>query len=184
MDHYREAQETLVARLRRAEGGRARRALRPRGWTARAAAMLEELAESLGVADRVHFTGGVDHDEVTDYYSLIDVFVVPRTRERAAIHVTPLKPFEAMSLGIPVVVSDLPALRGARPTRRTAAGASSPTTTATWPGCSSRSSTTRRSVSRRVRRRGVDPRRSDSGSTTARATSGTSTTSSGEGSPR
>ena len=41
---------------------------------------------------------------------MIDTFVVPRIAERAATYVTPLKPFEAMAMGLPVVVSDLPAL--------------------------------------------------------------------------
>jgi len=110
MDHYRESQETLVracARLR-AEGRDEHCVLVGDGPRKD---MLVELSDRLGVADRVHFTGAVNHDEVVDYYSLIDVFVVPRTRERASVHVTPLKPFEAMSMGIPVVVSDLPALR-------------------------------------------------------------------------
>ena len=71
---------------------------------------LKELAAALKVSDRVVFTGPVPHERVPDYYRLIDVFVVPRVRERAATYVTPLKPFEAMVLERPVVVSDLPAL--------------------------------------------------------------------------
>ena len=41
----------------------------------------------------------------------MDLFANPRVDERAARLITPLKPFEAMALGIPVLVSDLPALR-------------------------------------------------------------------------
>jgi len=109
MDHYREAQETLIAACAVLKAaGRDEHCVLVGGGPRRP--MLEELAASLGVADRVHFTGNVAHDTVVDYYALIDVFVVPRTNERAATHVTPLKPFEAMALGIPVVVSDLPAL--------------------------------------------------------------------------
>jgi glycosyltransferase involved in cell wall biosynthesis len=48
---------------------------------------------------------------VPDYYALLDVFVIPRVPERAARLVTPLKPFEAMAAGIPLVTSDLEALR-------------------------------------------------------------------------
>jgi glycosyltransferase involved in cell wall biosynthesis len=55
--------------------------------------------------------GRVAHDDVTGYYSLIDVFVVPRTANRVAQLVTPLKPYEAMALERALVVSDLPALR-------------------------------------------------------------------------
>jgi glycosyltransferase involved in cell wall biosynthesis len=56
-------------------------------------------------------TGRVPHSRILDYYSLIDVFVVPRTADRVSQMVTPLKPYEAMALERTVVVSDLPALR-------------------------------------------------------------------------
>jgi glycosyltransferase involved in cell wall biosynthesis len=55
--------------------------------------------------------GRVPHDRIVDYYSLIDVFVVPRTADRVSGLVTPLKPYEAMAMGQALVVSDLPALR-------------------------------------------------------------------------
>ena len=55
--------------------------------------------------------GRVAHDEIVSYYSLIDVFVVPRTADRVSGLVTPLKPYEAMAMEQAVVVSDLPALR-------------------------------------------------------------------------
>jgi glycosyltransferase involved in cell wall biosynthesis len=55
--------------------------------------------------------GRVPHEDVVGYYSLIDVFVVPRTAARVSQLVTPLKPFEAMAMERPVVISDLPALR-------------------------------------------------------------------------
>jgi glycosyltransferase involved in cell wall biosynthesis len=41
----------------------------------------------------------------------MDVFANTRVDERAARLITPLKPYEAMALGVPVLVSDLPALR-------------------------------------------------------------------------
>lgn len=55
--------------------------------------------------------GRVPHAEVIRYYSLIDVFVVPRSDDRVSRLVTPLKPFEAMAMQCAVVVSDVPALR-------------------------------------------------------------------------
>ena len=55
--------------------------------------------------------GRVPHDEIARYYSILDVFVVPRTANRVSRLVTPLKPYEAMAMELPVVVSDLPALR-------------------------------------------------------------------------
>jgi glycosyltransferase involved in cell wall biosynthesis len=74
-------------------------------------ANLETLTEELGVSGSVVLTGHVPNQEIEDYYALIDIFVVPRLPDRAARFVTPLKPLEAMAMGIPLVTSDLPALR-------------------------------------------------------------------------
>ncbi|WP_288872470.1 glycosyltransferase family 4 protein [uncultured Corynebacterium sp.] len=109
-DHARESQETLV---------RATKRLLDEGFSVNCLLVgggarqepLKKLSEELGIADNVVFTGLVKHEDIVDYYRLIDVFVVPRRAERAANLVTPLKPFEAMACGIPVIVSDLPALR-------------------------------------------------------------------------
>jgi glycosyltransferase involved in cell wall biosynthesis len=110
LDHYREGQELLVD---------AAVALRRRGVPAtalvvgdgRRRALLERRAAEVGAGSAVVFTGSVPHAEVLDYYTLCDVFVVPRIDERAARLVTPLKPLEAMALQVPLLVSDLPALR-------------------------------------------------------------------------
>jgi glycosyltransferase involved in cell wall biosynthesis len=70
---------------------------------------LRSLAADLDL-DRVLFTGRVPHDQVLDYYGLIDLFVVPRKRAAVTELVTPLKPFEALSTGRPCVFSDVAAL--------------------------------------------------------------------------
>ncbi|SDS15042.1 glycosyltransferase family 4 protein [Jiangella sp. DSM 45060] len=106
LDHRREGHETLI---------RAAAELRARGVPAVALivgdgdrrAELEKLAADEQAGNSVLFTGRVPHDEVLDYYRLLDVFVVPRADERAARLVTPLKPFEAMAAGVPLVVSAL-----------------------------------------------------------------------------
>jgi glycosyltransferase involved in cell wall biosynthesis len=72
---------------------------------------LTQLVTALGIDDAVLITGHVPNNEIEDYYALIDVFVVPRIDDRAARLVTPLKPLEAMAMGVPLAVSDLPALR-------------------------------------------------------------------------
>lgn len=72
---------------------------------------LEALAAELGISDSVVFTGRVPQADVLRYYGLIDVFVVPRRPSRVCELVTPLKPYEAMSTGRCVVVSDVAALR-------------------------------------------------------------------------
>lgn len=51
--------------------------------------------------------GRVPQAEVRDFYTLIDVFVLPRRRMRLTELVTPLKPLEAMAMGIPVLASDI-----------------------------------------------------------------------------
>jgi glycosyltransferase involved in cell wall biosynthesis len=72
---------------------------------------LEKLAQELGVASRVHFTGEVPHSRIRDYYALIDIFVVPRLSDYASDFVTPLKPFEALALGRSLIMSDRPVAR-------------------------------------------------------------------------
>lgn len=72
---------------------------------------LERTAQKLGVGDRVVFAGHVPNEAIEDHYALIDVFVVPRIVDRASRLVTPLKPLEAMAMGLPTIASDLPALR-------------------------------------------------------------------------
>jgi len=54
--------------------------------------------------------GRVPHGSVARYHRLIDIFAVPRAESRVGRLVTPLKPFEAMATGRPVVVSRLEAL--------------------------------------------------------------------------
>jgi glycosyltransferase involved in cell wall biosynthesis len=72
---------------------------------------LSQVVTDHGIEEAVLITGHVANNEIEDYYALIDVFVVPRIDDRAARLVTPLKPLEAMAMGVPVAVSDLPALR-------------------------------------------------------------------------
>jgi glycosyltransferase involved in cell wall biosynthesis len=71
---------------------------------------LDRLLVERGLQDVITFTGRVAHSEVPRYHRLIDVFVVPRRAEFLTRTVTPLKPFEAMASGRPIVVSRLEAL--------------------------------------------------------------------------
>lgn len=73
---------------------------------------LEERADELGLrADGVAlFTGRVPHAQIEAYYSIIDLFVVPRTTDRVSQLVTPLKPYEAMAMERCLVVSGVGAL--------------------------------------------------------------------------
>ncbi len=72
-------------------------------------ALLEQV-EELGLGDVAILPGRVGPDEALQAQSAIDIFVCPREDLRVCRLVTPLKPVEAMALGKPVVLSDLPAL--------------------------------------------------------------------------
>ncbi len=109
IDHFREGQALLIeAAGRLIADGRAVACLIVGDGHLREA--LEAQVARAGLQGSVVFTGRVPHDMVRDHYALLDAFVVPRVPDRAARFTTPLKPYEAMALEIPLVVSDLPAL--------------------------------------------------------------------------
>ena len=109
LSHPREGQEVLIdAVAQLVRKGRAVSGLLVGDGSRRNE--LESLARKLGVERHVVFAGNIPFDEVAQYYAQIDLFVVPRINERAARMVSPMKPFEAMAMNIPVLVADLPAL--------------------------------------------------------------------------
>ncbi len=73
-------------------------------------ANLREQAQRLGVSAQVTFTGRVAHAEVTRYFSLLSAIALPRKPYAVCKLVSPLKPFEAMAMRVPLVVSDVDAL--------------------------------------------------------------------------
>lgn len=72
---------------------------------------LQALAVELEVTDKVVFTGRVARADVARHLALCDCLVVPRKPERVCELVTPLKPLEAMAMAMPIIASDLAALR-------------------------------------------------------------------------
>ena len=70
-------------------------------------AQLRQLARELNIADKVVFTGRVPHEQVQQYYDLLDVLVYPRLSMRLTDLVTPLKPLEAMAQGRVLAASDV-----------------------------------------------------------------------------
>ncbi|HJX77000.1 glycosyltransferase family 4 protein [Glutamicibacter sp.] len=72
---------------------------------------LINLADELGVKGRTIFPGRVEKTQARLYHRALDVFVVPRRDLDVTRAVTPLKPVEAMAFEVPVVATDLPALR-------------------------------------------------------------------------
>ena len=63
-----------------------------------------------GLGAHVTFTGRLPHDEVREVYAAADVMDYPRILTRTTALTTPLKPLEAMAMGKPVIVSDVPAM--------------------------------------------------------------------------
>jgi PEP-CTERM/exosortase A-associated glycosyltransferase len=67
---------------------------------------LDLRAAKLGLKERVRFVSRVPHEQVGTYYGLIDLFVLPRRRNRLTDLVTPLKPLEIMARAKPLLASD------------------------------------------------------------------------------
>lgn len=70
-------------------------------------ASLRARVSELGLHEQVVMPGRVPHEQVGDHYALVDLLVYPRHRNRLTEYTTPLKPLEAMALGLPVLGSDV-----------------------------------------------------------------------------
>ena len=71
---------------------------------------LQTLCEEINLQDDVLFTGRVPHEEVEEYYSIVDIAPFPRLPLPVTEMVSPLKPFEAMSMEKAVIASNVQAL--------------------------------------------------------------------------
>lgn len=72
---------------------------------------LRDLTNELSLDHRVCFVGRQPAERIAEWYKVLDVFVVPRLAYEVCKNVTPLKAITAQALGVPVVASELPALR-------------------------------------------------------------------------
>lgn len=68
---------------------------------------LKQQVKDLNLVDTVTFTGRVPHNEVQNYYNLVDILVYARHKMRLTDLVTPLKPLEAMAQGKIFIASDV-----------------------------------------------------------------------------
>jgi glycosyltransferase involved in cell wall biosynthesis len=73
-------------------------------------AEIERIAAEAGLAERLIMPGRVPHEEVTAYYSLLDVAPFPRKPQPVTEMVSPMKPLEALAMEKAVVVSSVAAL--------------------------------------------------------------------------
>ena len=67
---------------------------------------LREQVEKLSLSNRVHFTGKLENKDVSRFYRAIDVFAMPSRYEGFGLTLV-----EAMSMGLPVLCSNLESLR-------------------------------------------------------------------------
>ncbi|HEX3346977.1 MAG TPA: glycosyltransferase family 4 protein [Acetobacteraceae bacterium] len=81
-----------------------------------ARAELEQLATTLGVADRIRFTGVVEHALVPDLVQEFDIALQPRV----VAYASPLKIFDYMAAGRAIVAPDQPNIREILEHERTA----------------------------------------------------------------
>jgi glycosyltransferase involved in cell wall biosynthesis len=70
-------------------------------------ALLRQRVCIAGLQDRVYFTGHIDYAYVRNYLALAEVTVDPVRDDTAARARSPLKLFESMALGVPVVTGDV-----------------------------------------------------------------------------
>ncbi len=72
---------------------------------------LKALAADERVADRITFVGAIPHRSIPDYLAQAQVAVLPNIPAGPSQFSSPLKLFEYMACGIPIVASDLPVFR-------------------------------------------------------------------------
>ncbi|HLC40684.1 MAG TPA: glycosyltransferase family 4 protein, partial [Methylomirabilota bacterium] len=73
-------------------------------------ARLEAQAESLGVRSAIDFVGAVPYERVPDYINAADCCVAPFVASRG--ETSPLKLFDYLACGRPVVASEIPSIHG------------------------------------------------------------------------
>ncbi|MBF0538357.1 MAG: glycosyltransferase family 4 protein [Nitrospirae bacterium] len=71
---------------------------------------LKQLAAEIGVSDRINFTGYVEQIQVIKYMSCARIAIIPNILHKPSIHSSPLKMFEFMAMGLPIVASNIPGI--------------------------------------------------------------------------
>ncbi|KJU87136.1 Glycosyl transferase, group 1 domain protein [Candidatus Magnetobacterium bavaricum] len=71
---------------------------------------LKQLAIDLGVSERVIFTGYVEQSRLVGYLLRARIAIIPNILHKPSTHSSPLKMFEFMALGLPIVASNIPGI--------------------------------------------------------------------------
>lgn len=72
---------------------------------------LKRLVKKLNLGDRIKFLGYLSHKEILLYLSKSKIGILPNIKEGISEFTSPLKLFEYMALGLPIVATDLPVFR-------------------------------------------------------------------------
>lgn len=72
---------------------------------------IDGLVDELGLRDIVSLPGFLSLAELRALYCELDLFVISRGPAAVASDTTPLKPLEALAAGLPLLATDLPAMR-------------------------------------------------------------------------
>ena len=73
--------------------------------------LLQWKIKTLNLSKKILTIGRVPHDQVKEYYSIMDLLIYPRIESNVNNRVTPLKPLEAMAMGKTVLASDVEGLK-------------------------------------------------------------------------
>lgn len=68
--------------------------------------LLRAQANELGLAERVHFTGSVDDQDLPDVYRCADIFALISDRGNGRGEGVPVTPLEAAACGVPILVGN------------------------------------------------------------------------------
>lgn len=72
---------------------------------------LKEFVEKENLTERIIFVGDIPHVKIPEYFSKAKVAVIPNIALGPSEFSSPLKLFEYMAAGVPIVASDLPVFR-------------------------------------------------------------------------
>jgi len=72
---------------------------------------IRALVDELELQRTVRLPGLIPYGRMPDFYTSLDLFLVPRGAHAVSMDTTPLKPLEALACGLPLLATDLPAMR-------------------------------------------------------------------------